>query len=424
MFRLRYSEFQHKKKQALKKRRNSLLSKSGQFKKNNSISTFLFLFKTVDYNLFSIILEIGLISQSGEKIMAMKNDLHNPIHYIIPPHIVDAIKLRGNKRQQEMALGMEKDAEKSRETREAAGPAKAYKAAPIIGLKAKLKPKIEVYDAGNQFILPGILVRDMEKGPLKDTAAKEAYSGAIDTYNLYYKIYRRNSTDGQGKKIISTIHYGQNYNNAFWNGVQMVFGDGDGTIFESFTNSLSIIGHELSHAIVQFSGGLSYRDQSGALNESFADVFGCLTVQYKNNQISHEANWLIGDGIFGTAIKGEALRSMKAPGTAYDDALIGKDPQPFHMDGYVVTSSDRGGVHINSGIVNHAFYLLSQYLGGFAWEKAGQIWYDAMQEINNPNATFNEWADKTVEMARKRFGLGSKEVIFTRRAWKLVGISV
>lgn len=356
--------------------------------------------------------------------MKTANHLNNQIHYIIPPHIVDAIKLRGNKKQQKMALNMEKNAEKSRDNREAAAPAKAYMAAPLIGLKAKPKPRIEVYDAGNQYILPGTLARDRDNTPANDTAVNEAYDGALDTYKLYLKIYRRNSIDGRGKEIISTVHYGHHYNNAFWNGTQMVFGDGDGKIFKSFTSSLSIIAHELSHSVVQFSGGLSYKDQSGALNESFADVFGCLTVQYKNNQMSHETNWLVGDGTFGQAVKGEALRSMKAPGTAYDDTLIGKDPQPFHMDGYVVTSSDRGGVHINSGIPNHAFYLLSQYLGGYAWEKAGQIWYDAMQDINNPNATFNEWADKTVEMARKRFGLGSREAIFTRRAWKLVGISV
>lgn len=356
--------------------------------------------------------------------MKIKNHLNNPIQFIIPPHLVDAIKLRGNKKQQKMAFSIEEVAEKSRDDREAASPAKAYMAAPLIAVKAKPKSKIEVYDAENQYTLPGTKVRGINDSPVSDATVNEAYDGSLDTFNLYLKNFRRNSIDGRGKKIISTVHYGENYNNAFWNGNQIVYGDGDGTIFTSFTSSLSIIGHELSHGVVQFSGGLIYKDQSGALNENFADVFGCLAVQHKNSQEAHEANWLIGDGIFGQNIQGEALRSMKAPGTAYDDSLIGKDPQPFHMDGYVVTSSDRGGVHINSGIPNHAFFLLSQYLGGYAWEKAGQIWYDTMQDISNPNATFNDWADKTVETARNRFGQGSKEVIFTRRAWKLVGINV
>ncbi len=115
---------------------------------------------------------------------------------------------------------------------------------------------------------------------------------------------------------------------------------------------------------------------------------------------------------------------MRAPGTAYDGPLIGKDPQPYHMDYYMTTATDHGGIHINSGIPNHAFYLLSQYLGGYAWDRARRIWYDAIQSINNPMATFHEWAGKTVEMAYRLYGAGSIEVHFTRCAWKLVGINV
>jgi Zn-dependent metalloprotease len=204
----------------------------------------------------------------------------------------------------------------------------------------------------------------------------------------------------------------------------MVYGDGDGRIFLALTRSLSVIGHELSHGVVQYSGGLVYQDQAGALNESFADVFGVLTVQHQAKQEAADASWLVGDGILGPKIEGEALRSLKAPGTAYRDRLLGEDPQPFHMSDYVNTSSDNGGVHINSGIPNHAFYLLARFLGGFAWEKAGHIWYDTLQGIDNPHATFTQWADQTVEAARKRFGAGSLEELFTRRAWKLVGIAL
>ncbi len=166
-----------------------------------------------------------------------------------------------------------------------------------------------------------------------------------------------------------------------------------------------------------------YRDQSGALNESIADVFGVLTAQRLKGEESHQADWLIGDGILGPTINGDALRSMKAPGTAYDDPLLGKDPQPYHMSDYINTSSDNGGVHINSGIPNHAFYLLSQYLGGNAWGKPGKIWYDTLQALSNPHATFSEWADSTIESARTLFGTGSMEMLLTRRAWKLVGIA-
>jgi Zn-dependent metalloprotease len=220
------------------------------------------------------------------------------------------------------------------------------------------------------------------------------------------------------------VHFDRDFNNAFWNGQQMVYGDGDGEIFLPFTHSLSVVAHELSHGVVQTSGGLIYQDQSGALNESFADVFGVLTVQFTKRQEAPEADWLVGDGILGPDIQGVALRSMKAPGTAYSDPLLGQDPQPFHMDDYVATSSDSGGVHINSGIPNHAFYLLAQYLGGRAWEKAGHIWYDTLQDLNNPHASFRQWADASVEAARNRFGVGSLEALYTKRAWKLVGVEL
>jgi Zn-dependent metalloprotease len=131
--------------------------------------------------------------------------------------------------------------------------------------------------------------------------------------------------------LVSSVHVRRRFNNAFWNGQQMAYGDGDGMLILPSTRSLSVIGHELSHGVVQFSGGLIYQDQSGALNEHCADVFGALVVQRQLNQLSAEASWLVGDNIFAEGVTGEALRSLRAPGTAYDDDLLGKDPQPFHM---------------------------------------------------------------------------------------------
>jgi Zn-dependent metalloprotease len=384
---------------------------------------------------FEIRLECGILSNSVSKccdglnpksrlVMTRHCCFHNPIQCILPPHILDAIKLRGNAGQRQMALDLESDARQYRDERQTAAPAVSYLAAPLVSAGALPQLNREVYDAKNSSSLPGTLVRKEGDTPVGDVAVNAAYDGSGDVYKLYFDIYKRDSLDGNGMILMSTVHYRKNYNNARWNGSQMAYGDGDGIIFLSLLRSLSIIGHELSHGVVQFSGGLIYQDNSGALNESFADIFGCLTVQYKKKQEAYEADWLVGDGIFGPNIQGLALRSLKAPGTAYDDRLLGKDPQPYHMDDYVMTSRDYGGVHINSGIPNHAFYLLSQYLGSYAWEKAGHIWYDTLLSINNPNATFHDWADKTVEMAHNRFGQGSIEVQFTRRAWKLVGLSV
>jgi Zn-dependent metalloprotease len=338
--------------------------------------------------------------------------------------MVDSIKMRGNKKMRKMAEAIQKDAEKFRQARQQATPPTSFRAAPRVAVGATPKAQREIYDAKNRATLPGTLVRSEGECPTDDQQVNEAYEGAGDTFALYSNVFQRDSLDGNGLPLISSVHVRKKFNNAFWNGEQMAYGDGDGILFTPLTGSLTVIGHELSHGVVQFSGGLMYQDQSGALNESFADVFGALTAQYKNKQSAADADWLIGAEILGPDIQGTALRSMKEPGLAYDDPLLGKDPQPYHMDLFVNTSSDNGGVHINSGIPNQAFYLLSQYLGGFAWEKAGHIWYDTLQAVNNTHATFAEWADKTVEMSRDRFGTGSLEAQFTRRAWRLVGITV
>ena len=346
----------------------------------------------------------------------------HPIHCIVPPHMVEAILLRGNVQQRRMAARLAEQSAAMRSERQAAVPQGGYLAA--VAPRPRTRPRRTTYDAKHKDELPGTLARK-ETGPaVADRTVNEAHEGAGDTYQLYRVVYGRDSLDGRGMGLVSTVHFDVDFDNAFWNGEQMVYGDGDGRVFLPLTRSLSVIGHELSHGVVQFSGGLVYQDQAGALNESFADVFGVLTAQYKKKQEADEADWLVGDGILGPAVKGEALRSLRAPGTAYADDLLGQDPQPFHMDDYVHTSSDDGGVHINSGIPNHAFYLLARYLGGFAWEKAGHVWYDALQEIDNPHATFANWADQTVASARERFGAGSLEQLFTRRAWKLVGIAV
>jgi Zn-dependent metalloprotease len=222
---------------------------------------------------------------------------------------------------------------------------------------------------------------------------------------------------------VATVQHRRNYNNAFWNGEQMAYGTGDGQIFRTFLE-LSVIGHEMAHGVIQHSGGLIYENQAGALNESIADVFGALAQQRALRQEVHQADWLIGRGILGAGVNGVALRSMKAPGTAYADDLLGQDPQPWHMDHFVTTTDDNGGVHINSGIPNHAFYLFCSYLGGRSWELPGRIWYQALQQLNNPMASFADWADQTLRTATTLAGSGSQPALLLRRAWKLVGITV
>ncbi|HEV7623354.1 MAG TPA: M4 family metallopeptidase, partial [Amnibacterium sp.] len=215
-----------------------------------------------------------------------------------------------------------------------------------------------VYDTHGTETLPGRLVRDEGAAATHDVAVNEAYDGLGDTWTLYQDVYGRNSIDDRGLTLVGSVHFGQQYDNAYWDGQQMVFGDGDGVLFNRFTISVDVIGHELTHGVTGATANLSYQGQSGALNESVSDVFGSIVKQYTLNQTAEQADWLIGAGLLASDINGVALRSMKAPGTAYDDPQLGgKDPQPATMAGYVHTTSDNGGVHTNSGIPNHAFAL-------------------------------------------------------------------
>ncbi len=209
--------------------------------------------------------------------------------------------------------------------------------------------------------------------------------------------YGRSSIDGKGLPLTGSVHYGQEYNNAFFDGEQMVFGDGDGEIFLDFTVAVDVIAHELAHGLTQYTANLRYEGQSGALNESVSDVFGALVKQYSLGQSAEQADWLIGAGLLAPGVSGKALRSMKAPGTAYDDDVLGKDPQPGSMEDYIETEEDNGGVHLNSGIPNRAFYLTATALGGNSWERAGQIWFDVLTggELT-ANADFAQFARLTV----------------------------
>ena len=280
-----------------------------------------------------------------------------------------------------------------------------------------------IFDAHNTESLPGAAVRREGDAATSDTTVNEAYDGLGNTYALLRDVYDRDSIDGEGLNLHGTVHFGVDYDNAFWDGERMVFGDGDGMVFRRFTASLSVIGHELAHGLTQSTANLTYSGQSGALNESVSDVFGALVEQYTAGHAAGEASWLIGAGLFTERVEGVALRSMRAPGTAYDDAVLGKDPQPDTMSGYVTTREDNGGVHVNSGIPNRAFFLTADAIGGNAWEGAGRIWYDTLVSgAIRADAGFAQFARATVDAAAARFGPDSREHSAVGDAWTTVGV--
>lgn len=281
-----------------------------------------------------------------------------------------------------------------------------------------------IADAGGTRELPGRPVRGEGAPATGDPAADEAYDGLGDTYALFEQAYGRSSLDGRGLALRASVHYDRNYDNAFFDGEQMVFGDGDGEVFDRFTRSVTVIGHELTHGFTQYTAALVYSGQSGALNESVSDVFGVLVEQHARSQLATQASWLVGEGLFLPAVQGRALRDMAAPGTAYDDDVLGRDPQPATMTGYVVTQDDNGGVHLNSGIPNHAFALAAVSLGGHAWERAGQVWFDVMTGGTlAADVDFAGFAAATVAAAGARYGEASDVVLAVRSGWEQVGVS-
>ncbi len=277
--------------------------------------------------------------------------------------------------------------------------------------------------ANNTDTLPGTRVRGEGDPESSDAAVDEAYTGLGATWQLYHDAFSRNSIDGRGMPLLATVHYEQSYDNAFFDGTQMVFGDGDGRYFNRFTKPLDVVGHELSHGVVAATANLTYQGQSGALNESMADCFGSMVKQYDLGQTADEADWVIGAGLFTSAVNGVGLRSMKAPGTAFDDPALGKDPQPDSMAGYVDTTDDEGGVHLNSGIPNRAFYLASVGIGGNAWDGAGKVWYAALTGGKVlASAQFADFATVTAGTAADIFGAGSSQHTAVVDAWTTVGL--
>jgi Zn-dependent metalloprotease len=342
------------------------------------------------------------------------------IFCILPPHILRNIAEKGSASQRAAAaatLGTDMTFRTMRVDTAGQRPP----GAPVLG--GEQERQRAIYDARGRQDLPGALVRSEGDGPTGDVAVNEAYDGLGATFNFFMEQFNRNSINDEGMPLNATVHFGQDYDNAFWNGEWMVFGDGDGKLFNRFTIAVDVIGHELAHGITQDEAGLRYTLQPGALNESISDVFGSLIKQHQLQQTAADADWLIGAGLFTAQVSGQALRSMRAPGTAYDDPVLGKDPQPAHMDDYVRTFQDNGGVHINSGIPNHAFYLAATNIGGYAWEKAGRIWYATLRDARLRTGTgFRRFATLTASNAGRLYGQASAERKAVLDAWAQVGI--
>ncbi len=343
------------------------------------------------------------------------------INCITPPHILKKLLENPDSRIRDAALRTLLSTSRLRGERAVRGLLASAFATSTHGRRT-------VFDCANSTSLPSASVARTEDGPASaDNSVNNAFDGLGSTRDFYKDVFDRDSVDGRGMRLNGYVHFGAGFNNAFWNGSQMVFGDGDGVLFTDFTKSLDVIAHELTHGVTEFTAGLEYRGQSGALNESISDVFGSLVKQWARKETADQADWLIGAEIFTPEIDADALRSMKAPGTAYNNAAFGRDPQPDNMSKFVMLpdtdEGDNGGVHINSGIPNKAFYLTAIGIGGHAWEAPGHIWYAALK-ASSQQTNFQEFADLTHVTAGQLYGSQSAEQQAVVSAWKEVGIRI
>ncbi|WLD92509.1 M4 family metallopeptidase [Alkalihalobacillus sp. AL-G] len=263
---------------------------------------------------------------------------------------------------------------------------------------------IRTYTANNGTSLPGSDVTDSDNY-FTDGAAVDAHYNAGVTYDYFYNTHNRNSYDGNGSDIVSTVHYENNYNNAFWNGSQMVYGDGDGSTFDPLSGSLDVVAHELTHAVTDTSANLVYQDQSGALNESMSDVFAVIV-----EAGAGDFDWLLGEDVYTPGTSGDALRSISNP-PAYN--------QPDHMDDYYYTSEDNGGVHTNSGIPNKAFYYIGSDIG---LDKSGDIYYRALTTYLTSQSDFNDARSALLQSAADLYGSSSVEYQAVADGYSAVGI--
>lgn len=277
------------------------------------------------------------------------------------------------------------------------------------------RPAVTVYDCKHGTSLPGKSVS--RPAASADLTARRAFNETTAVAEFYRTAFGRNSIDNLGMTLQSSIHYGRKYNNAFWNGTQMTYGDGDGNIFVDFTQGTDVIAHELTHGVTQFTARLGYTSEAGGLNESVSDVFGSMFRQWRLQQTADKADWLIGPDIMGPGAKARGytcLRDMAQP-----DAQHCLSPQPVHFSQF----RPRMDPHESSGIPNLAFCRAAVAIGGASWEKAGKIWYQALTGYRAaPTLKMKTFAARTRKLAASLFPAEPAVAAAVDKAWKDVGL--
>jgi Zn-dependent metalloprotease len=276
-------------------------------------------------------------------------------------------------------------------------------------------PAVTVYDCKHTMTTPGTPVPN--PGGSSDQTAKRAFGETTKVAEFYKTIFGRNSIDNHGMTMMSSIHYGTNFNNAMWNGSQMIYGDGDGKIFIDFTNGNDVIGHELTHGVTQHSLQLAYQDDAGGLNESNSDCFGSMFRQWQKGQTVDKADWLIGSDIIGPTAKARGLTCLRD--MAHPDAKHCLAPQPTQYS-QVTPGMDP---HFSSGPPNLAFYTACMEYGGHSWDPIGKVWYEVLTGSGAmPNMTMKQYANRGRQVAQTKFSGTPKVFAAVDKGWKRVGL--
>jgi Zn-dependent metalloprotease len=261
----------------------------------------------------------------------------------------------------------------------------------------------------------------------KDNAALDAHWGAETTYDYWFTKHGRNSFDNAGAKIKSYVHFDLNYDNAYWDGTQMTYGDGSGTGGFNVLTALDVCGHEIGHAVCEKTANLVYSNESGAMNEGFSDIWGaCIEAFGQNANVPNTNTWLIGENIEMRAGH-VSLRSMSNPNAE-------SQPDTYKGTYWYTGTADNGGVHTNSGVLNYWFYLLSMggsgtndiskafSVTGLGIDVAAKIAFRGESVYLTSSSTYASARTATIQAATDLYGAGSAQVIATTKAWYAVGI--
>lgn len=285
-------------------------------------------------------------------------------------------------------------------------------------------PRRTVDDAAGRCELPGDVARREGDAPVGDAEVDSAYASLGRTWTFFFQVLGRNSLDGLGAALDLTVRFGGTAPAALWDGSRVVVGDGDDALLPGLALADDVVGHLVSQGVIQHAAGLRAEGEAGALAIALSDVFAVLAGQYAAGTDAAAANWLVGAGLLPGLGPGAAVRSLRAPGTAYASERLGTDDQVASMTQWRALQAGSGSAaaHAGAGLPASAFCLAATALGGPAWDRAGRVWYDALTSGLPVDCSFAAFAAATREAAMRRFGAGDvHQAVDT--AWAAVGLS-